>query len=375
MSMIVDLWQAVTAMPDMEGRLYLGFLALFLSCVLSLIVGAIKPGFRSAFEGGFATLFEPFLMRLNRAGRGHTALSIRGGIALLIWCVLIVLIILPIHYAFILLGQGVVFQLVMLALLMAPFSALFWLRKLPKKRGEGLYRPLALAANASLIGVDEEGVNRIAVSEAMHSLLTRLALPLVGFLVGGLYLAVFLSGLAVMVRLSLGGGHGMAFTRLPRLLIAPFAVAGNVMLLPPMVLAGFLTPGTRFKGVFALPQGVGLMVKDHFPAFLSAHILGFVLGGPVAGRNGERVSEGWLGPKSGTAKLQKQDVARAAYYMALCVIMLLGSLFLVLSWTPEALTDYIPAAAPLPDPILVPDPDAPPAEGGLPPLAPAAPAE
>ena len=378
--MIAEITDILNSTPPFDGRLFIAMCALFVACVTSAGTGMWKPLIQTPFEQGIRLLLTPFLTRLNRPGRGQTALRIRGCITFVLWLLLLVLVVVPLHALFLIFNLNNVFQFIVIIFLLSPLSSVFWLRKMQRlKRGkeqsEGVYYPLSMAAGVNLVGVDEEGINRIAVGEVMHSLSTRLGLPLLTYIAFGLYPAMAVTGLALIIRMARGGGHGRAFTLIMRLCVAPFYAIANLVLIIPVLLAALLTPQTHMTGISRLPYGWNLLGSDHFTAYLSAHLMGVVLGGPVANHHGERVGEDWLGPKDGTARLGVHELARAGYFYAMAVIMLLVCLFVALSWNPQVATEYIPSVQPLPDPVLVPDPEMMRESDVLPPVAPTAPAE
>lgn len=317
------------SIPPIDGRVFIAICALGMMSFVSVFLWLFDKKLQTPFERAVDFLMWAILHRLNRSDRGAAALRVRGLIVTGLWAILVVLFFVPMQFIALKFQFNSMFQFIVLSCLLSPSSFclyLFSLRKAMADKGgkaTGVFWPLTQAGGVNLVRTDDAGLTRFAVSEAMHSLAFRVALPLVSYVMIGLFGALFVTGIAILIRLSRGGVHGRMFTGFVRVLCAPFYCVANMILIPTMIMAGVMTPNVKVRRLSRVLGHSKTIMSDQFPAAMAACLMGIVLGGPVQNQKGERVNEDWLGTKDASARVELHELTRAGYFYALALFMLL----------------------------------------------------
>lgn len=355
----------------MDGRLYWAFIALLLSiCLSALPVLMGRVGMRTLFEVLVTALMQPIIQRLNKGERGQGALALRGVILAVIWAVLLALFYIPLQFLFLNLNLIKYAHLIVLICLLSTSMPLLYVLQLRRAmadhggQAKGVFRPLALAVQGDLNALDGGGLARIAIGELLHGLSLRILLPLLAYIALGLYPALVITGLALMVRCARGGQQSVYFHAVFRLMAAPFYVLANAVMVPVAMISALLTPQSGWGSAAGGFSKINTVTNDHFAAVLGAYFMGLALGGPIQNRMGKKVDLPWVGPEGATARIGVHELTRAAYFYGLCLVILLGGLFLALSWSPDVLKSALPELPALPSPALVPPAEIQPIEAG-----------
>jgi hypothetical protein len=282
-----------------------------------------------------ALLYVP-AFRLNRAGRSDGALIMRGVLVLVIGCVLFFSVI---GGAFALArahAQGGLFLAVLVALSTTATGWFFPLRALAKAVGDAKaprpYLVLSRATYSNLVTLDEGGLIRVAVTAALRSLILRTAAPIVLFvLFGWQILAVYWP--ILLVALAMGrDGTGRAFAAVANMLASVLLIIPTLLLFPVILAALFFSAGSSFFR--ALPGFFNLKAWPSFlqgglPLLIIAYAMKLTLGGPRQDRAGVPVPAPWIGPGSGTAKLEPRDIGRVLYLQGVTLLLIAAITFVV----------------------------------------------
>ncbi len=279
--------------------------------------------------------FGALVERLNRSERGDNTLVARGAIVMIAAMFVISMITAAAYYLAFRTGHMFPFEI---ALVVLSTSTISWLcvmvslkRTLNGAR-KNPYYPLARASYANLTSLDDAGLARHAVTQAIISLIGRTITPVAVYLVAGwpglpFYIVfLWLSGIAGRAGTDRGFG-ALANIACTVAWLLPQIVAGWLI-----TFAAFFAAGASFfRGLPALfKTGKWPVVLQGGPVMMiAASSTRLTLGGPYQDRNGQPVPFAWAGPAGTSAKVSARDMTRVAYLLGVMLFIWAGFLLLL----------------------------------------------
>lgn len=279
--------------------------------------------------------FGALAERLNRPERGDNTLVGRGAIVMVGAMFVLCLMCAAVYYLAFNTGYMFVFETGLVVLSTSTVAWLYVLVSLKrtlKGAPKNPYFPLARASYANLTSLDDAGLARHAVTQAVLSLIGRTITPVAIYLVAGWpglpFYIVFLWLAGIAGRAGTDRGFG-----------ALANIACTVMWLLPQIVAGWLITfaaffsagASFFRGLPALfKTGKWPVVLQGGPVlWIAASSTRLTLGGPFQNRMGMPVAFEWAGPQGTTAKVTPADMTRVIYLLAVTLFIWAGFLLLL----------------------------------------------
>jgi cobalamin biosynthesis protein CobD/CbiB len=307
----------------MDYRIDVALQALLLSIGFGVICGFFtfitkkKIPAMPVFEMVLRPIVIALSDRLNRSGRSVKALVVRGLIVTLIllvpvWSLIYMLEISGLNPSII--------ELALLFLLLAPITPIltaYGFSKEPKIILKQSYGHLSRALNRNTIHLDEYGHRRHSVELLALSLIEWIFMPILLYIIGGVYTAFTGAVLSIIIRVCEKGQFTMIAYFVWGFINKITSVIASLFL----VFASFFVPQSN---PFVTLKSVG---TDILKSYASA--LRVALGGVYQGRHGQTVKRKWVGEEKATAKIDQKDVLRAIYLQSITLFLIVSALFIM----------------------------------------------
>lgn len=324
---------------EIHNRAFIALTGLLLSCVIDMCATAFMSGKadpRPLLEQLADNLTGGIIARLNRNVRGQGVLVMRGAILTLLLVAAFVgigVVLLGLARD---LGVSGVYTMLVVA---ASCGVLGWFGPLKtlaahlvNPKAPRPYLSLSRATYANMVTLDESGLIRLSADGAIRSLLTRLAAPLILFVLFG-FEALLIYWPIMVIALSAGkSGIDKGFAQIPNALARVLLWPPAIILLPIVMAALFFSGGASFfravPGLFQ-PATWPSVLQGGAITLLCAYAMKITLGGPRQDRSGNPVAVPWIGPAKASAKLNTRDIGRILYVQTVCVLLFGIGLYVV----------------------------------------------
>lgn len=302
-------------------------ITIFLQLICMMIMAVTKRpiGNVPIIEALTRQMVQKLVDRLNRSGRSHFALMMRGTIIFFLLLATALFLFIGLEFVMGALSVSAYHHMVVLMMCLSPCAIIMTALQVSatQKTHTGFYRSLALAIHRNLVKSDRYAQRRAGGQALVTALTEWMMAPLVIYVAFGVPIFTLYIALSLFIR-SVADDNS-AF-------VAPFYwLYKTLQFVPSVILSLLLCVASIFTaGGNPMRALKGLKHWKSMPLATLAYAQNVILGGATQNLSGQKIPHDWVGPEGATAKLDHKDVIRLCIHCGITMFLTCVTLYVII---------------------------------------------